>query len=113
MYLSLNGRRSTNNSDVAVTDIGGVGEALLCYTDNAQCCNDTGRWFKQGGDDVGDVNGDGDLYVSRGLGVVQLHRRNNTSPSGVYCCEVPDARSLSIFTCANIGELKINSKCLV
>ena len=111
MYLSLNDRRrlSTNNSDVAVTDIGGVGEALLCYTDNVQCCNDTGQWFKQGEGDVGDVNGDGDLYVSRGLGVVRLHRRNNTFPSGVHCCEVPDAQSLNIRTCANIGGLKMLS----
>ena len=82
-----------------------MGEALLCYTDNIQCCNDTGQWFKLGGGDVGDVNGTGDFYVTRGVGVVRLHRRNNTSPSGIYCCEVPNALSVNIRTCIDIGRL--------
>ena len=114
MYLSLNGQVYTNNSDILLTEIGvGVGGALLCYTDNAQCCNDTGRWFKLGGGDVGDVNGVGDFYVTRGLSVVRLHRRNNTSPTGMYCCEVPNAQSQAMRTCANIGGLMfVNSKCL-
>ena len=116
MYLSLNGRQSANNIEVTVADIGdridggGVGEALLCYTDNDQCCNDTGRWFKLRG---ADVSGIGDFYVTKGPNVVRLHRRNNTSPIGMYCCEVPDARSRNIITCANIGgSMGDNSKCL-
>ena len=119
VYLSLNGRSSMNNSDVTVTDIGdgmegGVGGALLCYTDSMQCCNNTentGRWFQAGGSDVGD---DGDLYVTKGPNVVRLHRRNDTSPSaGMYCCEVPDVRSGKIITCVNIGWLIfVNSKSL-
>ena len=108
MYLSLNGRLS-NNSEVTVTDIGdriegGVGGALLCYTDNSQCCSSTGRWFKLGGGDVGEQNDTGDFYVSRGLDVIQLHRRNNTFPVGVVCCEVPDSRSRSQTLCINVGK---------
>ena len=111
VYLSINGRSSMNNSDVTVTDIGdgkgGVGGALLCYTDNIQCCNETaentGRWF-QAGPGGGDVGDDGDLYVTRGPNVVRLHRRNNTFPVGVLCCEVPDSRSRSQTLCIHVGK---------
>jgi hypothetical protein len=111
VYLSLNGEEPANNSEVTVTDIGDRMEgALLCYTDNAQCCNtsptvNTGRWFQLDGDDVGDQSGPGGFYVTKGPNVVRLHRRNNTSPPGTYCCEVPDARSINMTSCANIGRL--------
>ena len=93
MYLSLNGQLYINNSDVHFTDIGdriegGVGEALLCYTDHTRCCSSTEQWFKLGGGDVGEQNDTGDFYASRGLSVIRLHRRNNTFPVGVFCCEV-------------------------
>ena len=81
--------------------------ALLCYTDNAQCCStanmNTGRWFGQNGADVGDQSSGGDLFVTKGPNIVRLHRRNGTSPSGTYCCEVPDARTKVTRVCANIG----------
>ena len=119
MYLSLNGQLSTNNSKITVTEIGdrieggGVGGALLCYTDDDQCCNDTGRWIEPGGGSVGNMSVvTGEFFVSRGSNVVRLHRRNNSYPSGVYCCEVPNVRSEMIRTCANIGGLLlVNSKC--
>ena len=84
---------------------GGVGEALLCYTDNTVCCNITGQWLLPSGADVGDASsGTGDFYISRGDSVIRLHRRNNTFSTGIYCCVVPDARSQNTRTCANIGE---------
>ena len=109
MYLSLNGRL-LNNSKLTVTDIGdriegeGVGEALLCYTDHTRCCSSTGGWFKLGGGDVGEQNDTGDYYVSRGLGVIRLHRKNNTFSLGMFCCEVPDSRSISRTLCIDVGK---------
>ena len=105
----MNGQLYTKNSDVLFTDIGdriegGGGEALLCYTDHTRCCSSTGRWFKLGGGDVGEQNNTGDYYVSRGLGVIRLHRKNNTFPVGVFCCEVPDSRSRSQTLCIDIGK---------
>ena len=87
-------------------------EALLCYTDNAQCCDttdaNTGRWFGQNGGNVGDQNSGRDLFVTKGPNVVRLHRRNtDTSPSGMYCCEVPDAQSTNMISCVIIGGLMI------
>ena len=118
MYISLNGGRSPDNARVIFTEIGDSMErALLCYTDNVQCCSttdmNTGRWFDQNGADVGDQNSGGDLFVTKGPNVVRLHRRNGTSPSGTYsvCCEVPDARLINRISCVIIGRLMfVNSK---
>ena len=105
-----------NNTRVTVTDIGeSMEEALLCYTDNAECCDttnmNTGRWFEQNGGNVGDQSSGGELFVTKGPNIVRLHRSNNTSPSGTYCCEIPDARSINMTSCVIIGRLMfVNSK---
>jgi hypothetical protein len=68
-----------------------------------------GDWYLPGGMRIEDDNGAGslaDFYVTRGPSVVRLHRRNNaTSLTGMFCCEVPDARSVSRRTCIDIGRL--------
>ena len=94
--------------------MGGTGGPLLCYTDNTQCCNSTninmGDWYlpDEGRMKVGDESSGGNFYVTRGPGVVRLHRRNNaTSPIGMFCCEVPDARSVSRETCIDIGTVVV------
>ena len=115
MYLSLNDQQPANNSEVTVTEIGASMErALQCYTDNAECCNTTGRWFELGGAAVGDQSSStdsGGFFVTKGPSVVRLHRSNNTSPIGTYCCEVPDARSINMISCVIIGGLMfVNSK---
>lgn len=117
MYLSLNGQQPANDSEVAVTEIGeSMEEALLCYTDNAQCCNttdtNTGRWLQQNGADVGDQP-ESDFFVTKGPNVVRLHRRNSTFPSGTYCCEVRDARSMVTRVCARIGGLMFVNSFLI
>ena len=108
MYLSLLGRAyTTNNSYILITDFGeGDERGLLCFTDLAQCCGrNQGEWIFPNGSLVR-VNGVGDdFYRSRGSHVVRLNRRNNpTSPTGLYCCEVPDATTNTQRVCANIGN---------
>jgi hypothetical protein len=89
---------------------------LVCVTDLTQCCrvDDTpgvggplGEWFYPSGSLVrvqGGARGD-DFYRSRGLGIVHLNRINNTmSPTGQFCCVIPDATSTIKNTCINIGE---------
>ena len=114
MYLFLSTPLYTNNyiliADIGERIAGRTGEPLLCYTDNTQCCNSTsmnmGDWSLPDGTKVGGENDGGDFYISRGLSVVRLHRRNNaTSPTGMFCCEVPNARSVNIRTCIDIGRL--------
>ena len=114
MFLSLNGQTYTNRDSIVITEIGnfnesesGINEPLLCYTDNINCCNGsgTGNWIFPDGTSVGPESEEGDFYVDRGSGVVRLNRRRNAiSPTGEYCCNVPNSRSQSIRTCVSIGK---------
>ena len=86
----------------------------VCVTDLVQCCHtgvdtlgDTvlGRWIYPNGTDVPVMGEDFDFYHNRYRSVVRLHRRNDIrSPTGLYCCEVPDATSTQQTVCANIGR---------
>ena len=96
--FQLNGQSYGNDSEVLLTDIGDGDSALLCLTDNTQCCNvaglgPLGEWyFPDGTPVVNGTNQSRSIYRNRGPSVVRLNRRNNaTSPTGVYRCEVPDA----------------------
>ena len=118
MYLYHRGRIYISNSSyIDIDDIGeGDEAALICITDLTQCCRvgidteslgDTvlGWWFYPNGTDV-PVAGEGyDVYSSRGPSIVHINRRNNIrSPTGLYCCEVPDATNTVRRVCANIGK---------
>ena len=90
-----------NNSNILITDIGeGDSEALLCYTDLAQCCRGIetpngialGEWLYPNGSKIATGMSGDDFYWNRGPSLVRLNRRNNaTSPEGQFCCVIPDA----------------------
>ena len=71
------------------------GHALLCVTDLAQCCyggieQTLGNWyFHHSGSVVESQENASDIYVIRGLGQVGLYW--NTSLTGIFRCEIPDA----------------------
>ena len=95
MTLVLNGYNIySNNSIVTVDDIAENDGALLCYTNNVECCSSgQGEWYFPNGTTVGTSGAGGDFYRNRGPSVVRLNRRNNAMmPTGVFRCEVPDAR---------------------
>ena len=85
-----------------------------CITDLMECCHgqDTpgvggalGVWLYPDGTDVGIQGSSDDFYRDRGPRVVHLNRRNNAlSPTGLYCCEVPDAGNSQQRVCANVGK---------
>ena len=115
VYLSLRGIHATNNSYVDIDDIGegDDGAALLCVTDLTQCCRgiDTpgaggalGEWFYPNGIDVRIKYSGDDFYRDRDRSIVRLNRRNKAMfPTGLYCCEVPDALNTLQRVCANVG----------
>ena len=98
----LNGISYVNNSVLNLLDIGEGGSALICQTDSTQCCRGTdnpnggtplGNWFLPNSSQVRNSDVGGDINMDRGASVVRLNRRNSvTSPTGVYRCEVVDAR---------------------
>ena len=80
---------------MTLTDIGD--RALLCYTDNKNCCAVSrdmrmGEWYYPSGVVVGHDDDGARFYRNRGPSVVRLHRKENpTMPTGVFHCEVPVA----------------------
>ena len=92
-------------SDIGVgTNTLGDGDSmgLRCLTDSTQCCRGSdnpnggplGEWYFPDGTLVPDGTvSSRDIFRNRGPSVVRLNRRNNAqSPTGVYRCEIPDAR---------------------
>ena len=73
----------------------GHNDSLHCVTDNSECCSngqgdlydEMGRQVQQGPD------GEGDLYVTRGDGVVYLNRRRGGT-SGMWRCDIPDSNGV-------------------
>ena len=116
VYISLSGQVYSNDSNILITDIGeGDDGALHCFTDLAECCHnhftmssdnkDLGEWFYPSGSVV-EMDSAKDFYKNRGRNRVSLHRRKNvTSLTGHFCCEVLDATLTKVRICANVGEL--------
>jgi hypothetical protein len=87
---------------------------LQCITDRMLCCvtlpNRFGEWlFPDGYAVPGPNQNPTTFYRSRGDdGTVNLNRLNANvmMPTGLFCCEVPDALNVMQRLCANISELQ-------
>ena len=96
----LNGKVYDNNSIVSLAEIGEGRNALLCITDDSDCCRGRalphrGEWYFPNRSKVR-ISGDGDsFYRNRYLSIVRLNRRNNdTSLSGIFRCKIPSSGQL-------------------
>ena len=114
MHVAFGRGTYRNGGNILIYDVGEDDNALLCVTDLIECCrgNETGGrgalgdWFYPNGTAVDIKNSGDDIYRNRGPRVVRLNRRNNAmSPTGQYCCVVPDATFTNMITCIDIGEL--------
>ena len=112
--FSLNGTIYQNNSIVTLEDIGEGDDALLCVTDQRNCCksshtvmgNTFGNWYFPNGTRVPSSDSKWDFYRSRGQSVVRLHRRRG-GEDGIYHCVILD--SLSVTQTIFIGVYTANS----
>ena len=101
IILKLKGMQYKNRSTINIREIGENDEALICQTDRRPCCqslpNRTGEWYYPNGSNLTNKLSGRDLYRNRGdEGEVRLNRRNNALfPTGIYHCEVPDARNIN------------------
>ncbi len=89
-----------------ITDIGEGDNALLCVTDNTECCRTggNGEFFYPDGTAVG-FSTSNSLYKNRGEQFISLNRRNGaTFPLGRYRCAIPDANGVTTSVFINIGH---------
>ena len=81
-------------------EIGEGADALLCLTNSVSCCEErgdggmtSGMWYFPDSSPVpleSQASGH-DMYITRGPGVVRLHRRGSfMMPAGIFHCEIPD-----------------------
>ena len=86
-----------NNSFIYYYDIyDRENSALHCVTDNVNCCNNStvGGWIDGEKAPVYEgADGTTCLYVTRGYGVISLHRKSGCSDhtSGPWRCDIPDS----------------------
>ena len=85
----------SNNSYIYYNDIGDGDRALNCVTNSSvNCCNNTdvGGWRDESGRPVYQgADGTTCLYVTRGDGVISLHRNCSDHTSGLWRCDIPDS----------------------
>jgi hypothetical protein len=105
-----------NNSAIQITEIGETNPdinqngGLQCITDRMPCCGTTpnraGQWYMYTPDRtmVPVQSTAVSFYRNRGIdGTVNLNRVSGvTMPTGLFCCEVPDATSVMQKLCASI-----------
>ena len=90
-------RYLSNNSYIFYPDISvGDSGALKCVINNDNCCNSSnvGGWRDERGEPVHErADGTSCLYVTRGDGVISLHRKRGCSDhtSGLWRCHIPDS----------------------
>ena len=94
--FKFRGNVLANNSFIFRGNIGeGQNDSLHCVTDNSDCCNnEQGNWYDVKGGEVHQrSDGDTNLYVTRGDGVVYLNRRRG-GQSGMWRCDIPDSNGV-------------------
>ena len=104
----------TNNSVIPINDVGNKNNVIQCITDKKPCCDGrTGLWLSPSGEEVSSNAMSGSsFYLSRGgnNGTVVLNHINSaTSPTGQFCCIVPDATDVNQTHCINISEEILNT----
>ena len=94
----------------------GHNDSLHCVTDYSDCCsNGEGNWYDATGAEVQHrSDGDSNLYVTRGDGVVYLNRRRGGS-SGMWRCDIPDSNGVlqSIYIYLGTPDTGVCLQCLL
>ena len=122
MYLSLNGKVYDNNTIISISDIGETdtesqskNEGLQCITDKNPCCKipKFGEWLFPGGSVIPKKSEAKTFYRNRGNndGTVNLNHFNSSimSPTGLFCCIVPDFNDDMQSLCVDIGKTQLCS----
>ena len=108
--FSLNGVTYPNGSTVMRTDIGEGDNALLCITDDPNCCsfifNRAGEFYFPDGTLVPNLGGIGSsgYYRNRDIQLIRLNRQSqNGVITGQFHCEIPLSTNINSILYVNIG----------
>ena len=113
VYLSHNGVVIEPYSNILITEVGtsSIEQPVVCTTDRMPCCladPQYGEWYFPDGGRV--------FYINAGAVAFHRNRDNNgnvnllrvssdvMSPTGNFCCVVPDATNMNQTVCVNLGE---------
>jgi len=111
--LSLNGMTLTNNSIVTNTVIGTDTAALLCTTTYTPCCssdNQETQWYFPNGSQV--PNNPALPYRrTRGPGRVILSRNTESTTTGIFHCDIPDANGVTQSLYVGIYDMNTGESC--
>ena len=94
--LSMGSTILTNNSALAVTDIGEGASALTCHTELTTCCREQdnpsggalGEWIGPDSNQIS-TNSTDSFYVTRQQSSISLNRGGSSTVGGLYCCVIP------------------------
>ncbi len=95
------------------TDFSNTNEVLACRTDRSPCCstepNRLGDWTYDNGTIIGARKNSGiDYFRSRDDNLmIYLSLRNSATdpPTGEFCCEISNPRSITQAICIDLGKL--------
>ena len=114
VYLSMGGEILPSNRVICVTDIGTSElsrQYLVCTSDRKPCCRDLpqyGEWKFPNGSLVQSISRGAVAFITKrdNAGNVNLYRvsSNVTSPTGRFCCEIPDATDTNYTLCVDISK---------
>ena len=89
----LNGVGYSNGDNISISAIGSEESALICTTENENCCtglNRAGQFQYPDGTEVPIRSRRRGFYRNRGCKMIRLHRREGvTGPTGAYRCMIP------------------------
>ena len=99
VYFVLKSSVYLNNSVITLDEIGEGEDALICKTNNRDCCatppNRVGEFFYPKGDAVPIRSRAEDFYRNRGDGEIRLNRIvGSIAVSGRFSCAIPDASGM-------------------
>ena len=111
----MSGKIVPSNGTIFITDIGtSSSQQLVCTSDRKPCCWDQpqyGEWKFPSGSQIKHIT-EGATAFHRNRdnsGNVNLFRVNSDviSPTGIFCCEIPDANDMNHTLCVNICEYEL------
>ena len=90
------GQIYANNSVLSLSSVGEGDSALICRTNNSECCdtppNRYGDFYYPSGTKVPINKFRHGFYRNRGYQEVYLNKRSGiTTPVGVFRCQIPDS----------------------